>query len=156
MELTGSIPSPNDKEQVWAALFNVEAWKASIEQMEKYEEVGENLYDMVVNVEIGPIKGTQEMQLEFSELEPPNSCNFEVKNKLIKSAKGRFQLTDAVAAEGETLPEGTKTLLKYTLDVDAGNPIFNAILKSAEDKLKEGVEWILGEVETKAQELDAA
>src|SRR5690349_1475933 len=94
MELTGSVPSQASRQQVWDALMNAEYWKEAIPDTEKYELVGENLYEMVVKVDIGPIKGNQTVNVQFSDLEPPNSCNFELQNSLVKTAKGTFTLKD--------------------------------------------------------------
>jgi carbon monoxide dehydrogenase subunit G len=154
MELTGSVPSQAGRQQVWDALMNADYWKEAIPDAEKFELVGDNLYEMVVKVDIGPIKGHQTVNIQFSDLEPPNSCNFELQNSMIKSAKGLLTLKDPAAfssEDGETPPpEGTVTLLAYRLEVDAGNPLFNAVLESFKGKIKEGLEEMLGRLEAKA------
>ena len=154
MELTGSVPSQADRQQVWDALMNAEYWKEAIPDTEKYELVGENLYEMIVKVDIGPIKGNQTVNVQFSDLVPPNSCNFELQNSLVKTAKGTFTLKDPAefsSEDGETPPpEDTLTLLAYRLEVDAGNPFFNAVIEGFKGKIKEGLEELLGRLEAKA------
>lgn len=154
MELTGSVPSQASRQQVWDALMNADYWKEAIPDTEKYELVGENLYEMVVKVDIGPIKGNQTVNVQFSDLEPPNSCNFELQNSLVKTAKGTFTLKDPSefsSEDGETPPPAdTVTLLSYRLELDAGNPFFNAVIEGFKGKIKEGLEELLGRLEAKA------
>lgn len=155
MELTGNVPSQAEKAQLWEALFNTEVWKESI-PADKYELVGDNLYEMSVEADIGPIKGTQTVKIQFSDLQPPESCNFDVQHQLVKSAQGTLELLDPASvtteegAEAPEIPEGTKTVLVYKIKADMGNPIFNAVLDGFKGKIKEGFEELLGRVEQKA------
>ncbi|HEX2912404.1 MAG TPA: SRPBCC domain-containing protein [Chloroflexia bacterium] len=155
MELTGSVASQAEKERLWDAIFNASYWKEAIPDAEKYEKIGDNLYEMAVKVDIGPIKGNQTVKVQFSELQPPDSCDFEVQNQLVKTAKGSFTLKDAAEAVAvdadDPLPEGTKTVLDYRLEADAGNPFFNAMLEGFKGKIKDGFEELLGRVEEKAR-----
>src|SRR5689334_14914248 len=101
MELSGNVACQSNREQLWAGLFNTEVWKASIPDAERYESVGDNLYEMDVKADIGPIKGKQTLKIQFSELQPPNSCNFELTHQLVKSAKGFFELKDPSEVKDE-------------------------------------------------------
>ncbi|NWJ96132.1 MAG: hypothetical protein HXX20_10140 [Chloroflexi bacterium] len=158
MELNDNIPCRSEKEQLWASLFNAAIWKASIPDAEKYELIGENLYEMDVITDIGPIKGLQTVQIQFSDLQPPQTCSFEVLHGLVKTAKGSFELKDSGLLELEEmelflgLPEGTRTLLFYTLEADTGNPLFNAMLETFKGKIKDGFGEILTRVELNTRE----
>jgi carbon monoxide dehydrogenase subunit G len=153
MELTGNVPSQNTKEQLWAAIFNTEAWKQGIEA-ERYEQVGEGLYEMEVNADIGPIKGKQTAKIQFTDMHEPDSCDFKIEHSLVKSASGNFELKDPteVTPDGENAvwPTETRTVLVYKLNADMGNPIFNAVLDGFKGKIKEGFEELLGRVEANA------
>ncbi len=155
MELTGSVPSEADKEVFWAALLNAQYWKEAIPDAEKFEMVGENLYELVVNVDIGPIKGNQTVMLQFSDLQPPDSGNFELQNQLIKSAKGTLELKDpseVVVEDGAApLPASTVSVLEYKMELDAGNPFFNAMLEGFKGKIKEGFEELVGRLEARTR-----
>ncbi len=165
MEVTGSLASQVERQQLWNALMNAEYWKGAIPDAEKYEQIGPDLYEMTVKVDIGPIKGNQTVKIQFSEIEAPNSCNFDLQNSLIKTARGCFDLKDPgeiSSTEGEAKdnavvapPEGTKTVLYYKLEADAGNPFFNAMLDGFKGKVKDGFEELLGRLETRAQETQA-
>lgn len=155
MELTGIVPSQAEKTQLWEALFNIEVWKESV-QADKYELIGDNLYEMSVQADIGPIKGMQTVKIQFTDLQPPDSCNFNVEHQLVKSANGTLKLQDpdAVAADDDFkeffIPESTKTVMVYKINADMGNPIFNAVLDGFKGKIKEGFEELLQRVEQKA------
>ncbi len=155
MEVTGSVYSQASRQAIWDALMSPQIWKEAIPEAEKYELVGENLYETEVKVDIGPIKGNQTVQIQFSELQPPDKCNFELINSLVKSAKGSVELkspTGFVPEEGATPPtETTVTVLQYMIDLDAGNPFFNAMLEGFKGKIKEGFEELLGHIVAKAQ-----
>jgi len=155
MELTGSVPSQSGRQQVWDALMSADNWKEAVPDAEKFELVGDNLYEMVVKVDIGPIKGNQTVNIQFSDLQLPNSCNFELQNSLVKTTKGSFTLKDPAdfsSEDGETPPlAGTVTLLAYRLEVDAGNPFFNAVIDGYKGRIKEGLEELLGRLVAKAQ-----
>jgi len=162
MELTSSLPCQTEKARLWAALFNTEVWKESVPDAEKYELIGDNLYEMVIDADLGPIKGKQAIKIQFSELQPPESCNFELQHSLVKTAKGNFVLKDLadiplVADDGQMLhvPDGTQTMLSYTLTADTGNPLFNVVLEGFKDKIKEGFEELLAQLDTKARVADA-
>jgi hypothetical protein len=158
MELYDNIPCQIEKEELWAGLFNVDIWKASIPDAETYELIGENLYEMNVYADLGPIKGMQTVKIQFTDLEPPEACNFELQHELVKSALGSFELRDPGVIELEELetfldlPEGTRTLLAYTLEADTGNPLFNAILETFKEKIREGFGEILTRVELNTRE----
>lgn len=159
MELSGNVPCQSSKEQLWAGLFNPEVWKETIPEAERYEEVGDNQYEMDVMADIGPIKGKQTLKIQFSELQPPTSCNFELSHQLVKSAKGTFELKDpsevTVTGENEeaiTFPDGTQTVLSYNINADAGNPIFNAVLEGFKAKIKEGFDELLGRMDENSRQ----
>ncbi len=155
MEVTGSLPSQAEKQPLWDALMSADNWKAAIPDAEKYELIGENLYEMVVKIDIGPVKGNQTLQIQYSNLQPPNSCDFELQNAMVKSAKGHFDLKhpdELPTEEGAApLPFDTRTVLVYKLEADAGNPIFNAMLDGFKDKIKSGFEELLVKLEAQAR-----
>lgn len=162
MELTSSLPCQTERGRLWAALFNTEVWKESVPDAEKYELIGDNLYEMLINADLGPIKGAQTIKIQFSELQPPASCNFELQHSLVKTAKGNFELKNMSdvpleAEDGQMLvvPAGTQTILNYTLNADTGNPLFNVVLDGFKDKIKQGFEELLTQLDTKASQSDA-
>ena len=169
MKLNSRVYCRSEREALWTAIFNPEAWKASLPDATEYEEVEPNEYEMIVKVDFGPLKGNQTIKISFSELEPPHSCNLKVANKLLKSMTGSYQLElpgEAVAEdtesnteddkssdeakEPEVIPEETRTIFRYHLNMDMGNPMFNAIIESFKGKVESGFAEILGRLDNYA------
>ncbi len=141
MELAGSIPCKATKQKLWEALFNPEIWKESIPEAQRYALVGDNLYEMEVKAEMGPVKGNQLVKIHFTDLNPPTSCNFELQHQLVKSATGSFKIEEAA---------NSTSTLNYSLKADAGNPLFNAVLENFKEKVKNGLEEVFGRIAEKA------
>ena len=156
MELTGSLASQAERQQLWDALINVQNWKDAIPDAQKLEQVSDDLYEMEVKVDIGPIKGNQTLKIRFLDQQPPNKLDFELQNSMVKEVKGNFELKNPdETVEGievpSPLPDGTRTVLYYRLNVDAGNPFFNAMLEGYKGRVKDGFDELLGRLEQKAR-----
>jgi len=147
MELTGHLGLQSTREALWAAIFDTETWKRAIPDAESYEKIDDNTYEMVVKIDLAIFKGPQTLKLIFEEMVEPESSNFTIENGMIKKAAGGFEIkTPDVAPppdNEEGYPEGTLSVLGYRLELDAGNPIFNAALEAFKGKIKEGLEEIL-------------
>jgi carbon monoxide dehydrogenase subunit G len=150
MRLEGKLALECEKDTFWAALFDGEVWLSASEQLERFELVEENQYELAVQVELGPIKGVQTIKLSYSELVPNQSCSFVLEHNLIKEAKGAFDLKlppEIETIEGQdeafSMPEDTKSVVVYGMDLDAGNPVFNAAIETLKSKLRENFEEFL-------------
>jgi hypothetical protein len=149
MQIEGKLPLECAKSTFWSALFDSEAWHTASEELERFDLVEENHYEIAVHTEIGPIKGTQIIKLTYSDLVPEQSCAFLLEHNLVKEAKGVFELKlppEVEPGEDEEpleIPDTAKSVLIYYLEVDAGNPVFNAILETLKGKLKESFEEFL-------------
>lgn len=141
MEVSGKVNSQAAKQQAWQAIMTVDNWKQIIPDVSKLESTGEHSYEMVVKVEIGPIKGNQTIHIDFSNLNAPNSGDFMLKHAMIKSVKGHLDFKDQ--ADGEVLTDNAKTVVHYKLDIDAGNPFFNAALDGYKGMMQQGFEELL-------------
>ena len=168
MKLNSRVYCRSEREALWAAIFNPEAWKASLPDAQEYEEIEPNEYEMTVKVDFGPLKGNQTLKIIFSELDQPNSCNLKVESKLLKSMTGSYQLvlpdeiktedTESQAddksseevKEPDVIPEETRTIFRYQLNMDMGNPMFNAIIESFKGKVESGFAEILGRLDNYA------
>lgn len=154
MELSGTLPTQSNRENLWSAIFNPEAWKEALPGTERCEQTGENEFELEVPVELGFIKGHQIIKILFSEVVEHTSSNFSLENKMVKKAAGTFEIKnpDEVTPpeDSEGYPAGTQSILVYTLDMDMGNPLFNAAIEGFKGKIKEGLEEILQRLEDKA------
>jgi hypothetical protein len=148
MDVNGNVASKAEKEKLYDYLLNFDNWKNEVPDMVKYEKVGDNSYEMTVKVNMGPIKGDQKLRIDFTGLDRPNSANFAVQNSMIKSATGNFVLQDLSELDGQlpgggAIPEGVKSVILYTMQLDSGNPFFNTILEGLKGQVKSGFEELL-------------
>jgi hypothetical protein len=148
MDVNGNVATKAEKEKLYDYLLNFDNWKKEVPDMVKYEKVGDNSYEMTVKVNMGPIKGDQKLRIDFTSLDRPNSANFAVQNSMIKSAKGNFVLQDLSELDGQlpgggAIPEGVKSVILYSMQLDSGNPFFNTILEGLKGQVKSGFEELL-------------
>jgi hypothetical protein len=147
MELTGYLGLQSTREALWEAIFETETWKRVVPDAESYEKIEDNTYEMVVKINLAVFKGTQTLKMIFEESIELISSNFTIENSMIKKATGAFEIKHPdeapIADNEEGYPEGTLSVLGYRLELDAGNPIFNAALEGFKGKIKEGLEEIL-------------
>lgn len=156
MDISGNVATKAEKEKLYDTLLDFDSWKEVVPDLVSYEKVGDNSYDMTVKVNIGPIKGDQKLRLEFTSLERPDSANFAVQNSMIKSAKGNFVLQDLAELNnslpgGGEIPEGIKSVILYSMQLDSGNPFFNTVLEGFKGQVKSGFEELLQQFGIKAE-----
>lgn len=150
MDISGNVATKAEKEKLYNTLLDFDNWKKAVPELVKYEKLGENSYKMTVKVNVGPIKGDQEIKIDFTSLERPDSANFAIQNSMIKSAKGNFVLQalselDGKLPDGGDIPEGVLSVILYSLQLDSGNPFFNSILEGFKGQVKSGFEELLGQ-----------
>lgn len=163
MELKGSVFCRSEREKLWNAIFDPEAWQTAIPDAESYEEVDDDEYEMTVKTDFGPIKGNQTVTLTFTDKNEPHSCKVTLASKLAKEVYAVYWLDlpdDAPAEEfvgddeddekTEIMPENTQTIFRYHVHADLGNPMFNAILEGFKSKVSEGFAEIFGRLDTYA------
>ncbi|MDI4634476.1 carbon monoxide dehydrogenase subunit G [Pelomonas sp. V22] len=73
MQLTGEENLPVSQAQAWEALNDVEMLKRSITGCESLTLVGEQEYEAVLAVSIGPVKAKFRGRLKLTDLKPPSS-----------------------------------------------------------------------------------
>jgi hypothetical protein len=155
MEINGHLPVQSERHEIWTAIFDENAWKEVLEA-EKFEQLEEHLYEMTVNVDFAVLKGSHTARLVYSEVVKHESTNFNIENELLKKVAGSFELKnpeDVPLPEGsDAHPEGTRMVLAYRLEMDAGNPFVNAALEAFKGKIREGLEEMLQRLESTSRE----
>lgn len=73
MNLTGQETLPVTQAQAWDALNDIEMLRASIAGCDALNPIGENEYEALLSVSIGPVKAKFKGKLRLSDLQPPNS-----------------------------------------------------------------------------------
>lgn len=150
MDISGKVITKAEKEKLYDTLLDFDNWKKAVPDVTSYEKVGDNSYEMTVKVNLGPVKGDQKIKIEFTGLDRPNSTDFQIQNSMIKSAKGNFELQavselDGQLPDGGEIPAGTKSVILYSLQLDAGNPFFNTVLEGFKGQVASGFEELLGQ-----------
>lgn len=156
MKLEGNLFLQSAKELFWSALFDVDVWKEAAEELERFDRLSDTEFEAGVYIELGPIKGTQVIKLTYSNLVPVQSCDFLMTHSLVKEAKGTFEFklpTEVTPSDldDEPVPDEANTVLLYGMEIETGNPIFNAALETVKGKLKSDFESFLIKLEETAR-----
>lgn len=114
MELKGErlIPAPVDT--TWAALNNPEILKACIAGCESLERTGDDGFQALVAVRVGPVSAKFKGNLKMTDVKPPNSytINFDGQGGVAGFGKG--------SAEVVLAPEAGGTKLSYIARAQVG------------------------------------
>lgn len=117
MELKGEqlVPAPIDA--TWAALNDPETLKACIAGCESLEKNGDDAYDAVVAVKVGPVNARFKATLKLTDVKPPESytINFDGQGGVAGFGKGSAQVA--------LVPEGADTRLAYHARAQVGGKL---------------------------------
>lgn len=116
MKLEGTYEFETTREVVWEMLQDPEVIGSIIPGSQGMEEIGENKYESVVIVKVGPITGRFEGTVELMDLNPPESYNMAMKGK---GPAGHVDGTGSVRLEYD----GKITTMHYTGDAKVGGKI---------------------------------
>lgn len=114
MQLTGQQRIAASRQRVWAALNDPEVLRASIPGCQSLEKEGDNRFNAIVEVKIGPIGARFKGAVALSDFDPPNGYTItgEGNAGVAGTAKGgaKVRLSD----------DGGGTLISYTVDAEVG------------------------------------
>ncbi|MCV2358258.1 carbon monoxide dehydrogenase subunit G [Paucibacter sp. TC2R-5] len=118
MNLTGQESLPVSQAQAWEALNDADLLKASINGCESLSLIGEQEYEALMTVAIGPVKAKFKGKLKLSDLQPPHSYSlaFEGNGGAAGHGKGTAQVR--LESQGPAL-----TLLHYEVQASVGGKI---------------------------------
>jgi len=114
VKIDGEYIFDGPREQVWEVVRDPEVLAAALPGTQKLEQTGENEYEGVMNVRIGPVGGVFSGKVIISDEEPPESLTLTVEgrgNPGFVKGSGRVNLSD----QGDH-----KTLMKYNGDLQIG------------------------------------
>lgn len=118
MNLTGQQSLPVTQAQAWDALNDTVMLQAAIAGCEALTAVGDNTYEVLMQVSVGPVKARFKGKLRLSDLQPPTSYQlaFEGAGGPAGHGKGQAQVRlEAVSA--------SQTLLHYTVAASVGGKL---------------------------------
>ncbi len=114
MELKGEriLPAPIDK--VWAGLNDPDTLKACIAGCESLERTGDDAFQALVAVRVGPVSAKFKGNLKMTDVKPPTSytINFDGQGGVAGFGKG--------SADVLLAPEGAGTKLSYVARAQVG------------------------------------
>ncbi len=117
MELKGERLIPAPVESTWAALNNPEVLKGCITGCESLERSGDDSYQALVAVKVGPVSARFKGKLQLSNIKAPYSytIHFDGQGGVAGFGKGSADVTLAA--------EGTQTRLAYVAQAQVGGKL---------------------------------
>jgi carbon monoxide dehydrogenase subunit G len=114
MELKGERLIPATVEATWAALNDPEVLKSCIAGCESMERTGDDAYQAVVAVKVGPVSARFKGNLKMTNVHPPSgyTINFDGQGGVAGFGKG--------SADVALSPEGAGTKLSYSAQAQVG------------------------------------
>jgi carbon monoxide dehydrogenase subunit G len=104
MKLHGEQTLPVSQAQAWAALNDTAMLQAALPGCEAITPSGDNAFDVLMAVSIGPVKAKFKGRLQLSDLNPPQSyrLSFEGSGGAAGHGKGEAAVSLAALAPNET------------------------------------------------------
>ncbi|MGL5165151.1 MAG: SRPBCC family protein [Afipia sp.] len=117
MTITGEVQLPASREVVWAKLNDPAVLKSCIPGCEELNVSGENQFEAVAKMKVGPVSARFKGRVTLSDLDPPNGYKIsgEGEGGVAGFAKGG-------ATVGLTDKDGG-TLLSYNVDAQIGGKL---------------------------------
>ena len=114
MQLQGERLIPADLQRTWAALNDPATLKACITGCESLERTGDNAFQALVAVKVGPVSARFKGSLQMTNVQAPNSytINFDGQGGVAGFGKG--------SADVSLLAEGDRTRLRYDAKAQVG------------------------------------
>ena len=114
MELQGERLIPASLEATWAALNDPEVLKGCIAGCESLERTGEDAFQALVALRVGPVSARFKGNLQMTNMQPPNSytINFDGQGGVAGHGKG--------SADVALVAEGNATRLRYSARAQVG------------------------------------
>jgi carbon monoxide dehydrogenase subunit G len=126
VKITGSYTIDAPREQVWAALNDIDVLARVVPGCERLDQTGENEFEGQVKIGIQSIKGTYSGKIRLEDVTPPSHY------KLVAHGKSANGVVDG-AGTGDLEEQDGKTLLRY-----GGEAQIGGVLASVGQRLIEG------------------
>ena len=116
MKIEGEHTFNAPRDLVWKTVQDPDVLANVLPGCEDFREVGENQFEGLLKIKVGPVQGKFKGNVELSDLAPPESYNMRVRGKGppgFVDGKGELRLEDA----------GAQTVLHYSVDAKVGGRI---------------------------------
>jgi uncharacterized protein len=126
VKISGSYTIDAPREEVWAALNDIDVLARVVPGCERLEQTGDNEFEGQVKIGIQSIRGTYSGKIRLEDIQPPSHY------KLVASGKSASGVVDGAGTVDLEEQDG-KTLLRYGGDAQIGG-----VLASVGQRLIEG------------------
>jgi len=116
MEISGDYLFDAPQEVVWQALLDPNVLGAVMPGGKGFEQIGENEYNGVLEVKVGPVQGTFQGKIVLTDVRPPESYHMDVDGK---GAPGFVKAAGGMRLEAR----GSQTFLEYHGQAQVGGRI---------------------------------
>lgn len=118
MKVEGDYTFKAPREQVWRVLLDAEALARIMPGCESLKQVGDNEYEAVLHIKVGPVDGAYTGMIVLDDLRPPEHYKMKV------SGQGN---TGFMLGEGtlDLLEQDGNTILKYQGETQVGGRVAN-------------------------------
>jgi carbon monoxide dehydrogenase subunit G len=116
VKISGSYVLDAPREEVWAALNDIEVLARVVPGCERLEQTGEHEYEGTVKIGIQSIKGTYSGKIRLEDVQPPHHY------KLVASGRSANGVVDG-SGTVDLLEQDGKTILTYSGDVAIGGTL---------------------------------
>lgn len=113
MKVEGSYPFAAPRDVLWPMLLDPNVLANILPGCEKLETIGENQFNGILKIKVGPVQGKFMGDVVMSDLKSPESCTIAVDGK---GAPGFVKGSGSLRLEAD----GDMTTLHYTGDADVG------------------------------------
>ena len=117
MTMTGEVQLPASREKVWDKLNDPEVLKKCVPGCEQLDRIGDNEFQAVATVKVGPVKARWKGKIKLSDFDPPTSYRItgEGEGGVAGFAKGGAVVSLADKDGG--------TLLSYNVEAQIGGKL---------------------------------
>jgi carbon monoxide dehydrogenase subunit G len=116
LKITGSYTIDAPRDQVWAALNDMDVLARIVPGCERLEQTGENEYEGTVKIGIQTIKGTYSGKIRLEDIQPPQHY------KLVAAGRSANGVVDGAGTVDLAEQDG-KTVLTYGGDAQIGGTL---------------------------------
>jgi hypothetical protein len=116
MKIQGEHVFDAPRDAVWEAVLDPDVLTRVLPGCEDFHEVGDNEYEGVLKIKVGPVQGKFKGKVKLSDLKPPESYHLDLDGQGAPgfvNGQGELRLAD----------EGGKTRLHYEVDAKVGGRI---------------------------------
>lgn len=131
MKIIGSYTIDAPRDQVWAALNDMEVLARIVPGCERLEQTGENEFEGTIKIGIQTIKGTYNGRIRIEDIQPPHHYRLIAKGRSANGVVDGSGTVDLAEQDG-------RTILTY-----AGDALVGGVLASVGQRLIEGASKLL-------------